>query len=313
MNNRRKISVLMPVRNGIHFLNSIKLQIDNNVRPDDQIVIIDDGSTDGSSQCLREWANQDSRLLLLNSNGEGLVAALNMGLRECSNEWVARFDVDDLYDPDRLTKQINSVAENDVAIFSDYNFINEKGQHLGQIPTAITPDAMAVSLISSQRTPHPSVLFNKYAVLEAGAYRENDYLVEDLSLWLRMNKLGNLRSLPESLLHYRLHKNSVSIKHRKAMLLATRQILNEIQIPFAQVDSVRQNIDDIFRNYENFNYCSARQLLLLRDLMKLNYSVIDLVLGSLRNNKNLTNQFKILAAGTTLFQESKLRKRYRNS
>ena len=127
------VSILMPVKNGMKFLAKSRIDIENNLAPDDEVVIIDDSSNDGTEKFLMEWAKAQSKLRVIKSKGNGIVDALNLGLRECSNQWIARFDVDDEYEPDRITKQKNLISQNPVAIFSDYDFIDDFGTNFGLI------------------------------------------------------------------------------------------------------------------------------------------------------------------------------------
>lgn len=311
MASRRKVSILMPVRNGLPFLPTSRKHIEANTSQDDEIIIVDDGSSDGSEDFLRKWSRDDQRVVLINSGGVGLVDSLNMGIKTSSNEWIARFDVDDEYDSNRLHLQVCSIENNDVAIFSDYNFIGEEGNQLGIIPTAVFPNAVAISLISAQRTPHPSVLFSKSAVLEVGSYRISDYLVEDLSLWLRLNTLGNMKSIPETLLKYRIHKNGTSYKNRSLMLSSKDKILQEIKIPQAQVDLVLEDLPKIFEQYDHFSFSNERKLLLLRELRTLGILESKLISQTIKSGFTPKALVHLCYSGIKLVRDVQARNKYR--
>jgi glycosyltransferase involved in cell wall biosynthesis len=301
----------MSVRNGIHFLSGSRKHIENNTSSYDDIVIVDDGSDDGSSSFLAEWSKSDDRVTVINSGGVGLIDSLNLGLTACSNDWVARFDVDDDYVPDRLNRQIACITDGDVAIFSDYEFVGEDGEHLGVLPTAIVPDAVAISLVSAQRTPHPSVIFNRNAVRDAGNYRVGDFLVEDLSLWLRLNKIGNIKSIPEPLLKYRLHINATSMKNRDAMTRATSKILKEISIPSYQIQKVLAELPQIFDTYDLFDFPIERKLLLLRELSKLGISKTTLISRLFKAGFSPFESSEFMKSAFMLNKDVVARKKYR--
>jgi glycosyltransferase involved in cell wall biosynthesis len=263
-----KLSVLMSVRNGAQFLpNSIK-DIESNVSIDDEILIIDDGSQDETGKLLRDWERVNSRVRIITTEPIGFVRALNLGLKEASNDWIARFDVDDRYPKNRLGTQRAIVSRETSAIFCDYEFWAEAHASLGVIPSAIFPSATAVSLVSSQRTPHPGVLFNRLCVIEAGGYRDDDFPAEDISLWLRMAKSGNLITAPQVLLNYRLSQKSISGSKRNLALRKTQRLIQEIGLDAKSIDNCLDNWHDIFDKYSNVDLGSERKVLLYRDLKK---------------------------------------------
>ena len=237
--------------------------------PFDEWLVVNDGSEDSTGQLLREWARSDNRVRILEGRGEGLVKSLNLGLRECANEFVARFDVDDQYSASRLSLQRAAMSSNVVACFADYEFITENSISCGIIPSAVYSSAVSVSLVSSQRTAHPSVLFSKSAVLDVGGYREEDFPAEDLSLWLRMSRVGDLISIPMVLLHYRLSQGSISMVRRSEMQNRTQDLIRRIGIRPTDVQHVLENWNSICVDYEDHEFDWQRRLLLFLELKRL--------------------------------------------
>jgi glycosyltransferase involved in cell wall biosynthesis len=217
--------------------------------------------------------NLDSRINLITTKTPGLVEALNLGILESGNKWIARFDIDDIYEPDRIKHQRVALTEKTVAIFSDYDFFSESHKYLGEIPSAIDANAVSVSLISSQRTAHPSILFNKDAVINAGGYRESDFPAEDLSLWLRMSRLGDLISIPRTLLHYRLSTESITGTRRIEAKEMTRKLLTEIGINQKNIIGLIENFESVIQLYKDHDHSKERELLLLRDLYSLSKNI----------------------------------------
>lgn len=177
MDSQTPVTLLMPIKNGISFLPASQRSILENARAFDEIVIVDDGSLDGSYDFCQLWAAQDSRVHLIRNRGESLVSALNLGISESTHEYIARFDVDDTYLPTRIERQIASINAPEVAIFSDYEMLDNYSQYLSIFPSAIFSHAVSVSLINSQRTAHPSVLFNKNAVEAVGGIKRRTILL----------------------------------------------------------------------------------------------------------------------------------------
>ena len=316
---KMNISGVLPVYNGEKFIDASLPFILKNLKDNDELVIINNGSTDNSNSKLEKWAHSDSRINLITSKTSGLVNALNLGILECCNNWVARFDIDDNYETDRLKHQRASLNENTVAIFTDYDFFSDSCNYLGNIPSAIDANAVSVSLISSQRTAHPSILFNKEAVINAGGYREIDFPAEDLSLWLRMSRLGDLVSVPKTLLHYRLSADSITGKRRVESKEMTRKLLTEIGINQRNILGLIENFETVQQLYTQHNYTRERELLMLRDLYYLS--------KNMHNNKLMKKINQLLIISTSklalnissfrairlLYKEQSLRNKIRNS
>ena len=272
-----KISGLLPVHNGEKFIDKCLPLILRNLYSDDELIVIDNGSTDGSNIKLKRWSGVDSRIRLITTKKPGLVEALNLGVEESSNKWIARFDVDDIYEPDRLKNQRVAINEKTVLIFTDYDFFSNSHKYLGTIPSAIESNAVSVSLISSQRTAHPSALFSKEAVVDAGYYKEIDFPAEDLSLWLRMSRLGKIVSIPETLLHYRLSPESTSGTRRSEAKDAAKKLLIDIGINQKNIHNLVNSYDSVVKLYKQHTFSRERELLMLRDLYHVskNYKIDD--------------------------------------
>ena len=90
------VSILMPVRDDLRTLPDCLESIQKQSLKDWELVVVDDGSSDGSGEFLQETATKDSRIRVLREHPRGIVAALNSGLAACAGSYVARMDADDL-------------------------------------------------------------------------------------------------------------------------------------------------------------------------------------------------------------------------
>lgn len=313
-----KISGLLPILNGEKFIDTSLPLILGNLEFDDELIIVDNGSTDRTNQKLKKWSSKDSRIKIVHTARPGLVEALNIGVKESSNKWIARFDIDDIYEPNRLRKQRVAINNKTVLIFTDYDFFSNSHNYLGTIPSAIESNAVSVSLVSSQRTAHPTVLFNKEAVANAGYYRDIDFPAEDLSLWLRMSRLGKIISVPETLLHYRLFPGSTSGKRRQEAKDATRKILVEIGINLKNINNLVNNYDSVVKLYEKHSYAQEREILMLRDIYQVskNYEINDKIKKKInriltRRIYNLAFNVSTLKTITSLYRQKSSRNKVR--
>ena len=262
----RSVSVVIPIYNGQNYIAKCINGIQRNISNTDEVLIIDDGSTDSGMKKLSKIIKNDPRFRVIKNPQKGIVSALNLGLREAANNWIARFDVDDEYERTRLFEQRALISEGISAIFCDYIFITKENRNLGTMPSAITPSAVPVSLYSTQRTPHPGVIFNKNACIDVGGYREQDTFAEDLSLWLRMTRTGSLISVPKPLLKYRISSDSSMGKNRKIAISKSNELLKNIGLDIKTFDNCIQDISSTFEIYDQNCLSPERKALLIRDL-----------------------------------------------
>jgi glycosyltransferase involved in cell wall biosynthesis len=264
-----QISAVMPVQNGMQFLKRARTKIDQALMYGDELIVIDDGSTDGTYNFLKLWEKENSQVRVLKKRSSGLIDALTLGIKESKHTWFARLDVDDVYPREKFLKQKRMIHESVGAIFSDYEFIDLNNNVIGVLPSPVESHATSISLVNGLRTPHSSVLVRKDVYFSVGGYRNGDYLVEDLSLWLRMTRESQLISIPEVLLSYTLHGNSVSMLKRAEMQRNKKSILNSIGILKSDIDFCFEFPSRLLSLYSKTNFASQRKITFMHDLLSL--------------------------------------------
>jgi len=268
---RQPCTILLPLFNGANFLGR---SIDNLCKiagPQDEILIINDGSTDITKHEIEALCKLDTRIIVYCCPRPGLVETLNFGIQNASHECIARADIDDTYDYKRISAQVQYLANHPEisAVFSDYKMVNLSGRNLGLFPSAISPELTAFSLINSQRTAHPSVMYRKSAVIAAGSYLAEDFPAEDLALWIRLVDKGKIASLPEILLNYTLH--SASITQSKQGLMRTKSLDLRKVFALRPENLVTLNkTQDLLVQYKKFPGRNLRVLFFLEDLITFN-------------------------------------------
>jgi len=256
----------MPVKNGSRYLTDSLPVIFSNASLDDEVIIINDGSTDNTLEILNLSKKDFPNLRIITTKGIGIVKALNLGLAESSHEWIARFDVDDMYTENRINKQRATIDDGIAAIFCDYELILDNGVSTGVIPSPVDNLATIISLLYSQQTPHPGVVFNKNLITEAGGYLEDDFPAEDLSLWLRASRVGKLVSVPEVLLKYRISNTSTSGSRQREARSKTLILIQKYGLP---INFIKQNFDELSETYQNYSklpFSIERRLLFMRNM-----------------------------------------------
>ena len=256
----------MPVRNGARDLGKSLPALLSNTAVGDEIVLVDDGSTDSTPELLAELVRQYPQVKVVTTKGLGLVGALNLGIANCSSDWIARYDVDDDWDTERVSAQINCITPKVVVIFSDYDFFLDGKEYAGWIPSPIFPIATLLSLTSSQQTAHPSALIRKDALVKVGGYLDADTPAEDLGLWLRISREGDLISAPQTLLHYNLSRGSYSALKREQILIRKTQMVNGYGLDFGKYTNYRDQVFAEYNSYKQHSQTFMRRILFIRNL-----------------------------------------------
>lgn len=205
------VSVLLPIRNGGGALGECLESLERQTHPPAQIVAINDGSVDDTGTTLRAWQQRLPSLEILETRPAGLVAALNLGLGRCRSPLVARMDADDRSLPTRLEKQVALLASNpEVTVAScGVRHFAETGLRDGfriyddWLNSLVSHEDIWRERFIESPVAHPSVMFRRHAVEEAGGYLDHHW-PEDYDLWLRLLARGcRFEKVPEVLLEWR--------------------------------------------------------------------------------------------------------------
>lgn len=219
-----KVSVLMPVYNGEKYLREAIDSILSQIFTDFEFVIVDDASTDRSVEIIKSY--RDPRILFTrNDSNLGLIATLNRGLERASGEYVARMDQDDVSLPERLARQVAFMDSNpDIAASGTFaQDIDASGNStsLRRVPFG---DRLKYDFWRPSPLIHPSAII-RVAHLGNLRYDSNAIHAEDYDLWLRLRKNYKLENLPEYLLRYRVHGESISTMNSQSQCRSVYEIL----------------------------------------------------------------------------------------
>lgn len=202
--------MLVPVRDAMPHLRWTWNTLRRSVGCRLEFVFVDDGSCDGSGPFLDACAAGDARVRVLHAPPEGLVPALNRGLAACRAPWVARVDADDLVTPDRFVRQLACARSGAFHVVGTGIRCFPRSVVAGGLRRYETwqngltsPDDLLRERFVESPLVHPSVLFDRERVLEAGGYRALGW-PEDYDLWLRLLAAGaRMAKCPEILTYWR--------------------------------------------------------------------------------------------------------------
>lgn len=212
------VTVVLPVRNGEFYLRESLGSLRGQTLANWELVVVNDGSEDGSPAILNDAAAADSRIRVFHRPPRGVAAASNEGFREASAPLVARMDCDDIALPDRLETQLRwarshpdwSVIGCQVECFPRESMSDGMMKYESWLNGLVDPRDIGLEMFVESPLPNPGILFRREAFLALGGYRDGPF-PEDYDLLLRMHGEGHvLGKVPEVLLRWRDSENRLT-------------------------------------------------------------------------------------------------------
>ncbi|MBE5885039.1 MAG: glycosyltransferase family 2 protein [Lachnospiraceae bacterium] len=213
---QEKVSIIIPVYNAANYIE----QTISSVLAQDyecwELLLVENGSTDNSIEKIKKFDDPRIRLIILDGNA-GAANARNEGMRLATGIYVGYLDADDLWQSNKLSKQISFMKENGAAFcFTGYEFGDENAVGTGKV--VYVPETLRYRQALSNTTIFTStVLFDTRKISKDRLYMPN-VKSEDSALWFRVLREGNTAyGLDENLVIYRRPGKSLSSNKIEAM------------------------------------------------------------------------------------------------
>ncbi|MFA5907747.1 MAG: glycosyltransferase [Vicinamibacterales bacterium] len=217
-----RVSVLLPVRNGLPHLRAALRSVLAQSFTAIEVILIDDGSVDGSGRVGLD--SGDARVRVIPGGGLGIAHALNLGLAAATGEFIARQDADDLSAPDRFARLARYLDDHpEVAVVaSQVDFIDDAGRPVhtpwtravaAQWDRARTPEEIGTLMPLTCCLVHGSVMARRSVLMARGGYDERLPVAQDYDLWLRLLPEHRFAKLDECLYSFRIHSKQISASH----------------------------------------------------------------------------------------------------
>jgi glycosyltransferase involved in cell wall biosynthesis len=222
------VSVVLPVWNGERYLSAAVESILSQSYQNFELIVVNDGSDDGSRAIVLQHAAVDARVKLIDAPHRGLVASLNLGCDTARGEYIARLDCDDVALPLRIELQVAHLQRHDrVALLgSAFQYIGPSGERTAVVVHPPTDNvSIRQRLKSANCFCHSAVMMRADAFRRVGGYRPVCTEAQDYDLWMRLGDDYEAANLPAVLVLYRVHPAQVSLTkiERQAMVaLAVR-------------------------------------------------------------------------------------------
>lgn len=207
-----KASVIIPAHNAMGYLPETIINVLQQNLKNFEVIVVNDGSTDD----IESWFAQhvsDPRVTLISQLNKGLSGARNTGIQHSQGEYIAFLDADDLWEPDKLQKQVRILDGDPIAglVYTWVAYIDPQGKPSGRIRKNNAEGHVWSTLIQHNIVECGSVaLVRRDCFDKVGEFDESLRSLEDLDMWLRLAPHYEFRGIPEALVYYRQHPSSLS-------------------------------------------------------------------------------------------------------
>lgn len=202
------VSAVIPVYNNGPYVAEAVESVLAQTRPPDEIVVVDDGSTDGTAEALRPYRD---RIRYIYQNNQGEPAARNRGIRESTGQYIAFLDGDDLWAPRKLELQMECFRQHSkcALVYSDMSTFDQNGTIDASVKLrfkmTLSSGRIFPALFMRSLFGSGSVVFRKTCLDTVGYFDEQLLVGSDYEMWLRISRHFNLAAVDKPLLKYRHH------------------------------------------------------------------------------------------------------------
>lgn len=241
-----RVTILIPAYNAEKYIAETIDSILSQTFTDFKVLIIDDGSIDGTKKIIDNYSDQ--RIIYeKNKNNMQITRTLNKGLNMIDSEYIVRMDADDIMVNDKIEKQVDFMDRNPLVAVSGTGitkFYSDSTRKKVKLP--LTPEEVKTHMLFDSPLMHPTVIMRN-SIIKNEEYYYNEKLIglEDFGLWFLVSKKHKLSNLSESLLDYRVSESSITQtlgkdieKYNQSYYLLYKEIFKELNFNFSEGDIV---------------------------------------------------------------------------
>lgn len=225
MDNSPRVSIVIPVYNREKYITLAVESVLRQTYTDWELIISDDGSTDGTLEMINEFAQYDSRIKILTAPHKGAVYALIAGFDAAQGEFIGQLDSDDLLEPQALELTVEALDNHPEwgMIYSNYRDIDEQGQ-LVRVGWRCSIPYSSHKLLTHFMVFHFR-LIRKAIYQEVSGFDSNFDRIEDYELCLRLSEMTEIGKVDEFLYQYRHHPDSLKSMARLEIILLAKKVI----------------------------------------------------------------------------------------
>lgn len=173
------VSIVIPVFNKVSYIRETLGSALAQTYPFTEIVVVNDGSTDGSLGILKEYADKyPEKINLIDSTNKGVSAATNLGIQAAKGDYIQFLDADDLLSPDKIEKQVELLKNNGSTIISSCEWVLFKGDidNTSRVPYGVFKDFDS-GIDWLMRA------WNEQEMMQTAAWLTSRELIEKVGIW----------------------------------------------------------------------------------------------------------------------------------
>lgn len=220
-----RVSVVIPTCQGGARIADALARLNRQTFTDFEVIVVNDGSTDGTSAVVDQLSRADSRIRLIEQDNQGIAAARNTGIAAARGDFVAFLDDDDLWNPRKLELQLARFdATPDVSVITCYSaLVDSSGRLLGWRWGGIDEGDLYRTMLEWDVVSGGSVaLVTRSALEESGGFDASIPHRADWDLWIRLSRSHRFASVPRMLVGYTRREGSASRNYERMIADGTR-------------------------------------------------------------------------------------------
>ncbi len=205
------VSIITPCYNGARFVGETIESVLTQTYSHWEMIVVDDGSADGSERIISEYVRRDPRIRLIRQKNAGAACARNAGLRQATGQYIALLDADDIWEPVFLERQLAFMREKNAAcVCCSYLHIDENSREI-QRPTLARPEITVRDMEVMNRIGCLTGLYDASKHGVVFLHEELKSIRDDYAYWYDIVKLtGKAYGNPEILARYRVQTGSTT-------------------------------------------------------------------------------------------------------
>ncbi|UDM70621.1 glycosyltransferase family 2 protein [Vagococcus fluvialis] len=213
------VSIIMPAFNSAQFISDAINSVINQSFSDWELIVINDGSTDETSEILNKFSSKEKRIKIINfKKNLGIANARNIGLQQSAGKFIAFLDSDDFWSEDKLIKQLVFMKKKQCKFsFTDYYIVSEEKKVLTSVDNANIQTIDYKELLKTNRIGCLTVMLDR-SIIHKQTFKDIKH--EDYDFWLTILNEDELLAfrIPEKLAFYRKSKGSISSNKIKSII-----------------------------------------------------------------------------------------------
>lgn len=253
----QKLSVIIPAYNAEKFITLALQSLMNQTETDFEVIVIDDGSKDGTAQIAESFANSSGpNVQVIRQKNAGVSAARNVGMRAAKTPLIGFLDADDVWHQTKVSRHLQAMETHpDVDLtFSSFGYIDDAGNALIDQSILTEGHYEHDDLLPRNFIHTSTVIARRDALLAVGGFDEALKTYEDFDLWLRVaeRRPSNLYAIHDRLADYRRHETQTTGQWRKmneGWTQVTQRLARDHPVAWSKVASRAHS--------QHYEYCAS--------------------------------------------------------